>query len=35
MRVKQDGRRSGGAGRLAEYRRMRAVYFEQADPLQP
>ena len=34
MRVKQDCRRSGGSGRLAEYRRMRAVYFEQADTLQ-
>ena len=33
MRVKQDGGRAGGSGRLAEYRRMRAVYFEQADTL--
>src|ERR1700729_4358862 len=31
MRIKQDRRRSGGPRRPAEYRRMRAVYFEQAD----
>src|SRR5277367_6981593 len=34
MRIKQDRRRPGGPGRLAEYRRMRAVYFEQADTVE-
>ena len=33
MCIKQDRGRSGGSGSLAEYRRMRAVYFEQADTL--
>src|SRR5271165_526777 len=34
MRIKQDSRRPGGSARLAEYRRMCAVHFEQPDPRQ-